>query len=83
MATSLYHYAAPEEVRRLAVAPELAAQLNTCAVKKPFVFFAGFDGANNDKNNLALLGNPYQTNTGNLAGVSDVSANNNVKMFPC
>ncbi|MCL1960792.1 MAG: DUF2235 domain-containing protein [Desulfovibrionaceae bacterium] len=66
MATSIDHYAAPEEVKRLAAAPELAAQLNTCAIKKPFVFFAGFDGTNNDKNNLALSGSPYQTNIGNL-----------------
>ncbi|MCL1960790.1 MAG: hypothetical protein FWG56_03190 [Desulfovibrionaceae bacterium] len=83
MATSIDHYAAPEEVKRLAAAPELAAQLNTCAVKKPFVFFAGFDGANNDKNNLALSGSPYQTNIGNLADISDVNISNNARMFPC
>jgi hypothetical protein len=33
---------------------------------KQFVFFAAFDGTNNDKNNVALSGNPQSTNVAQL-----------------
>ena len=66
MTTTLERYATPEEMMQLQQAPERAAQINTCADKKPFVFFAAFDGTNNDKGNLPLSGSPYQTNIANL-----------------
>ncbi|MBB3177220.1 hypothetical protein FHW64_001622 [Variovorax sp. Sphag1AA] len=45
---------------------EAIEKMNPGAASGEFVFFAAFDGTNNDKNNLALSGSPYQTNIANL-----------------
>ncbi|MDR2991445.1 MAG: DUF2235 domain-containing protein [Burkholderiaceae bacterium] len=66
MSTTIERYATPEEIKQLEDAPKIAAQLNACADKKPFAFFAAFDGTDADKNNIALSGRPYQTNIANL-----------------
>jgi hypothetical protein len=43
------------------------ANAGTPAVKEgQFIFFAAFDGTNNDKNNLAVSGTTQQTNVGQL-----------------
>jgi len=54
MITPLERYATPEEMRQLQEVPAHASQINTCADKKPFVFFAAFDGTNHSKGNLVL-----------------------------
>jgi len=54
MTTTLERYATPEEMRQLQEAPERAAQINTCADKKPFAFLAVRDSANHSKYNLVL-----------------------------
>jgi hypothetical protein len=79
MTTTLERYATPEEMRRLQDAPERADQINICADKKRFVFFAAFDGTDNDKNNVPLSGTPYQTNIGNLYDMAKVHENDNFK----
>jgi hypothetical protein len=38
-----------------------------------FVFFAAFDGTNNDKNNLKLSGNPHPTNVANMYRQAEVA----------
>jgi hypothetical protein len=56
MSTTVERYVTPEEIRQLEREPYLAAQVNTCAIHKPFVFFATFDGTKDDRNNVPLPG---------------------------
>ena len=49
-----------------AQAQAIAASASSVVKGNQFVFFAAFDGTNNDVNNVALSGNPQSTNVGQL-----------------
>ncbi|MBO9648664.1 MAG: DUF2235 domain-containing protein [Variovorax sp.] len=66
MGTSVTRHLSPEEIARLQDKKEAIEKMHSGASPGKFVFFAAFDGTNNDKDNLALSGSPYQTNVANL-----------------
>jgi hypothetical protein len=47
-----------------------------------FVYFAAFDGTNNDKNNLTVSGNPLSTNVAELSSEVTQTSNVYVGYFP-
>ncbi|MDM0105287.1 DUF2235 domain-containing protein [Variovorax sp. J22R24] len=79
MGTSIAGYLSPAEVAELeAIRSRLLPESSGVATKK-FLFFAAFDGTNNDKNNLQLSGQPYQTNVANLYDQAKVNESENFR----
>lgn len=66
MGTSVSRHLSLEEIARLQDKKEAIERMHSGASSEEFVFFAAFDGTNNNKENLALSGSPYQTNVANL-----------------
>ncbi|WP_206956333.1 DUF2235 domain-containing protein [Trinickia acidisoli] len=58
----------------------IAASGNPATGADQFVFFAAFDGTNNDKNNVALSGNPQDTNVAQLFAQAERSARGDSNM---
>jgi hypothetical protein len=65
MGTTIERHLSREEVQQVQIQRDAMGQLHGAPAGK-FVFFAAFDGTNNDKDNLKLSGNPYPTNVANL-----------------
>ncbi|AOW12139.1 hypothetical protein LPB72_14275 [Hydrogenophaga crassostreae] len=62
------------EVVLMPEARQAMAEVGKAGASTGFNYFAAFDGTNNDKDNLKLSGDPFQTNVANLfdrAGQSD------------
>ncbi|RYF30648.1 MAG: hypothetical protein EOO23_04685, partial [Comamonadaceae bacterium] len=68
MGTSIAGHLSPAEVAQAqAIGSSMAALGNLSGgPARGFVFFAAFDGTNNDRTNLPLSGSPYPTNVANL-----------------
>jgi hypothetical protein len=66
MGSSVAGHLTPAEVADLEATRERLLTAGSGAPPGKFVFFAAFDGTNNDKNNIPLSGHPYQTNVANL-----------------
>jgi len=66
MGTSITRHLSPEEVTKLRADKQAIEQMRAGVPSGRFVFFAAFDGTNNDKDNVALSKSPYQTNVANL-----------------
>jgi hypothetical protein len=73
MGTSITRHLSREEVAHLQADKEAIEKMRSGVPARQFVFFAAFDGTNNDKNNLALAGSPYQTNVANLFDQADAN----------
>ncbi|MGS5087434.1 phospholipase effector Tle1 domain-containing protein [Hydrogenophaga sp. A37] len=65
MGTTVERNLTHTEIQQVQVQRDAMGQLHSAQAGK-FVFFAAFDGTNNDKDNLKLSGNPYPTNVANL-----------------
>lgn len=85
MGTTVERHLSREEVQQVQVQREAMGQLHGAPAGK-FVFFAAFDGTNNDKDNLKLSGNPYPTNVANLFDQADIASKENghlrVRYYP-
>jgi hypothetical protein len=85
MGTTVERYLSREEVQQVQVQREGMGQLHGAPAGK-FVFFAAFDGTNNDKDNLKLSGNTYPTNVANLhrqaLDASQSNENLKVRYYP-
>ena len=79
MGTSITGYLTPTQIAQTQAnqAAMAATGLSLPPPARPFVFFAAFDGTNNDKNNLPLSGSPYQTNVANLYDQAKVNETGN------
>ena len=66
MGTSIDRYLDADEIAQTKKQIDVMARVNQGTAPAKFVFFAAFDGTNNDKDNLKLSGSPYQTNVANL-----------------
>ena len=66
MGISIVRHLSPEEVTKLQADKEAIEQMSSGVPPGQFVFFAAFDGTNNDKDNVALSKSPHQTNVANL-----------------
>lgn len=66
MGTSITRHLSPEEIAKLQADKRAIEKVSFGAPPGRFVFFAAFDGTNNDKDNVALSKSPYQTNVANL-----------------
>jgi len=81
MGTSIARHLSPDEVERLQATKASAERMNSGIPPGTFIFFAAFDGTNNDKNNLPqtrppLLDTIYQTNVANLFDQANFTAKN-------
>lgn len=65
MGTTIERHLSREEVQQVQIQRDAMGLLHGAPAGK-FVFFAAFDGTNNDKDNLRLSGDPYPTNVANL-----------------
>jgi Uncharacterized alpha/beta hydrolase domain (DUF2235) len=65
MGTTIDRHLSRQEVQQVQVQRDAMGQLHG-AQAGSFIFFAAFDGTNNDKDNLELSGNPYPTNVANM-----------------
>ncbi|MBS0453588.1 MAG: DUF2235 domain-containing protein, partial [Proteobacteria bacterium] len=86
MGTSIERYLSPEEVAKLQATKESFENLNSGTPPGKFVYFIGFDGTNNNKDDLPqtkppLLDTIYQTNVGNLYDQAEVSARKDPNLF--
>lgn len=85
MGTTVERNLSREEIQQVQVQREAMGQLHSAQAGK-FVFFAAFDGTNNDKDNLKLSGNPYPTNVANLhrqaLDASQSNENLRVRYYP-
>ena len=85
MGTTVERHLSREEVQQVQMQREAMGQLHGAPAGK-FVFFAAFDGTNNDKDNLKLSGNPYPTNVTNLhrqaLDASQSNENLKVRYYP-
>lgn len=61
-------------------ASAIAASAEHEAATNQFIFFAAFDGTNNDKDDVALSGNPQDTNVAQLFAQAASSAKNDPNM---
>lgn len=73
MGTSIVRHLSPEEVAKLQIDKQAIEQMSSGVPAGRFVFFAAFDGTNNDKDNVALSKSPYQTNVANLLEQADAN----------
>lgn len=72
MGTTVERNLSREEIQQVQVQRDAMGQLRGAQAGK-FVFFAAFDGTNNDKDNLKLSGNPHPTNVAHLHQQVEVS----------
>ena len=73
MGTSIERYLDADEIAQTKKQIDVMARVNQGTAPAKFVFFAAFDGTNNDKDNLKLSGSPYQTNVANLFDQAEVN----------
>ena len=68
MGTSITGYLTPAQIARTQTnqTAMVSAGSSLPPPPRPFIFLAAFDGTNNDKNNVALSGSPYQTNVASI-----------------
>jgi len=66
MGSSIAGNLSPVEVAELEATRTHLLTVSSGVPAEKFVFFAAFDGTNNDRNNLRLSGLPHQTNVANL-----------------
>ena len=72
MGTTVERNLSDDEVQQVQVQREAMGQLRGAQTGK-FVFFAAFDGTNNDKDNLKLSGNPHPTNVAHIYQQAEVA----------
>ena len=79
MGTSITGYLTPAQIARTQTnqTAMVSAGSSLPPPPRPFVFLAAFDGTNNDKNNVALSGSPYQTNVANIYDQAKENETNN------
>ena len=58
MGTSIERYLNADEIAQTKKQIDVMARVNQGTAPAKFVFFAAFDGTNNDKDNLKLSGSP-------------------------
>jgi len=71
MGTSVVGQLDPQKTAALPGVRDAMRGAGTQGTTTAFNFFAAFDGTNNDRNNLALSGDPYPTNIGQLETQAD------------
>ncbi|PKO32518.1 MAG: hypothetical protein CVU36_02455 [Betaproteobacteria bacterium HGW-Betaproteobacteria-9] len=79
MGTTIERHLLREEVQQVRIQRDVMGQLHGGSAGK-FVFFAAFDGTNNDKDNLKLSGNPYPTNVANLHSQAEDAKRSNFNL---
>jgi hypothetical protein len=79
MGTSIVRHLSAEEIEQLKANKESIEKMSSGSPISKFVFFAAFDGTNNDKDNLALAHDPYQTNIANLFDQAETNKSHNLR----
>lgn len=72
MGTTIERYLTAAEVHVVQQQRDAMGQIHGSHASK-FVFFAAFDGTNNDKDNLKLSGNPHPTNVAHMYRQAEVA----------
>jgi hypothetical protein len=82
MGTTVTGHLTAEETQQLADTRTAMSRLGSGESIPPrnFVFFATFDGTNNNKDNVPLSGSPYQTNVANIYDQAKANENDNLQV---